>query len=64
MKTKICDHSKNNIFKKYLLNDGTPMIYLRCWDCQHVDEGHVYGDSENWEEQGYTENGVRYLVTQ
>ena len=45
-----CEHTKNYRMHKYVLEDGTPMIDFQCYDCDHSDKGHVYGDGENWEE--------------
>ena len=45
---KKCDHTENYRMRKYLNPDGTPMIDFGCLDCDHQDNGHVYGDGEDW----------------
>lgn len=57
-KKKMCDHTQNTRIEKYFLSDGTPMINKEC-SCGYKDNGHVYGDNENWEHSiTLKENGV------
>lgn len=51
VKKKKCDHSQNVRHKKYHLDDGTPMIETQCFDCGFVDKGHVYADSDDWDDR-------------
>jgi len=46
---KVCNHDKNYRKLKFFAPDGTPMIDFACHDCGYKDEGHVYADVKDWE---------------
>lgn len=46
-KKQPCRHQKNYNQINWVASDGTLMTQTLCLDCQHVDEGHVYGEDDN-----------------
>lgn len=49
-KKRPCDHTKNAIYQKFKLEDGTLMIDHECLDCHYHETYHVYGEEDNWHE--------------
>ncbi len=47
-----CKH-KTTKYRKWVEND-TPMIHIVCIKCgEDIDRGHVYGDIEGWDSNGW-----------
>lgn len=53
-----CNHSQNYIEIRYI-KEETPFVTFMCNDCGYYDNGHVYGDTENWEGMIECRDGIK-----
>lgn len=51
-KKPVCQH-KRYAHRRYFSEDGTPMTYFHCFDCDYLDKGHVHGDPEKMKLDGW-----------